>query len=128
MNTDERFPTDDNVLNKAIVDLALEAMSYGRKHHKELAGVPMVGMLDRTRKFLDYHFAHEHTADPRQFEKDKLTFDTYARAAVKTESIDFPAILARHDSTDSIYHYDLPLLSWSLTVHKDFYPSFISLR
>ena len=102
--SNQKFPTNDEGLNKFITQLAKEACEYGRRGvegNVEGKPTPSEAELDGTaERFLDWYFVHLNTVDPRQYEKDLLTFDTYARAAAKTESIDFAAILARVTGTD----------------------------
>lgn len=91
----EKFPTNDEGLNSMLREVAGKAMCFrpiedGDKDTPE----------QDAEKFLAWHFTHRDVADPRQFQKDLLTFDTYARAAAKTESIDFPEILARVVGSD----------------------------
>ena len=96
----DKFPTKDEVLNELVLQIADGAMRYAAQ---KFGTVDILVEEDRRtllQPFAQWFFARKCAIDPRQFEKALLTFDTYARAATKTESINFAAILARVGGED----------------------------
>ncbi len=95
-----KYPTDDAQLNNLLRGVASKAMNYALAQVRNGAALDKENLRPHVLKFLDWYFLHEDVTDPRQFEKELLTFDTYARAASETESVDVTAILARMTKTD----------------------------